>query len=131
VAFSAAAGFAACGANDDSIGPQQAAGNWAGATSQAKPMLFTVTSAGVSQATFTYVLQGSRCSATFTLLVPTTQPLSIAGGRFTIAQTQIGQNLFISATGRFASSTTATGTFVVQDGQCGDTLNLTWNATKQ
>ena len=94
-------------------------------------MLLTVTSAGVSDATFTYVLQGSHCGYTSMLQIPSTQAMPINGGRFTMERTQAGAALFISATGQFASSTQATGTLLVQDGQCGDTLSVTWSATKQ
>ncbi len=122
---------AGCSGHADPIGPRDAAGNWAGSTSQDKGMLFTVTSAGVSDATFTYVLQGSRCGYTSMLQIPAAQAMPINGGRFVMERTQAGAALFISATGQFASSTRATGTLLVQDGQCGDTLSVTWSATKQ
>ena len=131
LALAANAGFAACAANGDAIGPEDVAGSWTGFTSQDKAMLLTVTSAGVSHATFTYVLQGARCGYTSTLQIPTIQAMVISGGRFTLARTQIGSSLFISATGEFASAAKAAGTFLVQDGQCGDTLSLTWSAARQ
>jgi hypothetical protein len=125
------AAVAACGTKDAALGPQDTAGNWAGSTSQDKEVLFTVTPAGVAHATLTYVLEGSRCAYTSTVQIPTSPAIAISDGHFTVARTQIQSSLFVSGAGEFASSASATGTFLVQDGQCGDTLSLTWSATKQ
>jgi hypothetical protein len=132
-AVAASAALAACSSKDATTAPvsHDVTGEWSGTTSQDKNMLFTVTAAGVSHATFTYVLQGSRCFYTSTLQVPTTTAMTIASNRFILDRTQVGSALFISGSGTFSSSTAATGTFVVQDGQCGDTLSLTWSAAKQ
>jgi hypothetical protein len=131
-ALLAAIGFASCGGDDaTAVATADVVGSWTGSTSQEKPMLFTVNAAGVSQSTFTFALTGSRCFYTTTLLIPTTQPIAISDAHFSIDKTQVGINLFVSGTGDFKSSSEASGTFAVQDGQCGDTLSLTWNATRQ
>ncbi len=130
VVATAITGAVACGGDDGTVSPSSAAGTWAGTTSQSKAIGFTVTTAGVTEATFTYQMTG-RCNFTSTLPITTTTALPITDGRFDTGKTQIGSALFLTATGQFTSSSAANGTLLIQDGTCADTLNLTWTASKQ
>jgi hypothetical protein len=131
VALAGIVGFVACGGgDDDGISPADVQGNWAGTTSQDKAITFTVNTSGVTAAVFTYQMTG-KCTFTSTLPITTTSALGITDGNFDTGKTQIGSGVFLTATGEFTSSTTATGTLLIQDAPCADTLNLTWTATKQ
>ncbi|HYV98915.1 MAG TPA: hypothetical protein VE967_15780 [Gemmatimonadaceae bacterium] len=120
----------ACGSESSSEPAVNRVGDWSGTTSQDKAMSFGVTSSGVDAPTFTYVLQGTKCGYTSTISIPTPDGLHVTSNHFSMDKTQLGQALFVYATGDFTGAADATGTFTVQDGQCGDTLNLTWTAKK-
>ena len=129
----AAAGGAFLGCGPEAVATidtQQVIGEWAGTTSQAKVFSFTVSAAGVTGATVGYQMTGT-CTFSSTFPITTTQALAITNGKFTTGKTQIGQSVFLTASGEFTSATEANGTLLIQDAPCADTLNLTWTATKQ
>lgn len=119
-----------CGKSDSPVGTSDVVGAWVGTTSQQQPLSFTVASSGVTDGTFSYQMTHT-CTSTTRIQITTTQPLPVNGGGFTTGKTQIGTSTFYTATGKFTSSTAATGTLLIQDGVCRDTLNLTWTASRQ
>jgi hypothetical protein len=132
IAAVAGVGFVACGPEPlASVNSTQVVGEWAGTTSQAKAISFTVTSAGVTGATIGYQMQTGICTFSSTFPITTTEAMVVTDGKFTTGKTQIGQQVFVTASGEFTSSTEANGTILIQDAPCRDTLNLTWTATKQ
>lgn len=134
LAFAALAGFAACDSEDPTVATSDVIGAWTGTTSQQRPLEFSVTSAGVATGVFAYQMSG-QCNFTVTHeLISAGQPIAVSRGEFTTGQTQIGNSAsgpaFITISGEFTSSTTARGAFLIQHAPCGDTLSLSWTATK-
>jgi len=128
-AIVALAGFTACSEDDLTVGNEDVIGAWAGTTSQQQALDFTVTSSGVADGQFGYQMTG-QCNFTLAQPLNAVQALEISGGKFTTGKTQLGAGVFVTIAGEFTSSTTATGTFLIQHAPCGDTLNITWTATK-
>jgi len=123
--------LSACGGDGTGLGGvTPATGTWSGTTSQSRAVSFEVTSQGITSATLNYQLSGSACSYTATTTVGSSSPLPITNGQFDTGSLQIGSNATMSATGRFTSATQANGTISIVDGDCGGSLNLTWNASK-
>jgi hypothetical protein len=129
-AIAALAGFGACSDDDLVVDNGDVVGQWAGTTSQQKVLDFTVTPAGVADGQFGYQMTG-QCNFNTAHALNATQELEISDGKFTTGKTQVGAGVFVTIAGEFTSSTTATGTFLIQHAPCGDTLNITWTATKQ
>lgn len=128
--------LAAGGCGDD--GPTSAsltaadlAGTWAGTTSQSLGISFTVTSQGITSASLSYRLSGSRCSYTADVTLGSSQPLAIINGQFDTGDFFLGPNTRLQAAGRFTSRTQGNGSAIIEDGQCGGTTNLTWSASKR
>jgi len=125
-------GLSACGG--DGTGPgavTPSPGTFSGTTSQGLSVSFEVTAQGITSATLNYQLSGSVCSYSATVTVGSSSPVPVTNGEFNTGSFQIGSNTTMSATGRFTSATKANGTIAISDGDCGGSVNLTWNATRQ
>lgn len=130
LAMTVFAGFAACSDDDLTVASGDVVGSWSGTTSQNRDLDFTVTSQGVMDGGFAYQMTGT-CNFTIAQPVNASGGIPISHGKFTTGKTQLGTGVFLTIDGEFTSSTTARGTFLLQHAPCGDTLNLTWTATKQ
>jgi hypothetical protein len=132
--IAALAGFTACSEDEPTVASSAVVGEWSGTTSQQRSLNFSVSSGGVGDGSFGYVMTGT-CNFSVAHALNAAQPLTISDGKFTTGKTQIGTGTgggaFVTIDGEFTSSTTAKGTFLIQHAPCGDTLNLTWTATKQ
>jgi hypothetical protein len=129
LAVAAIAPATACGDSDDPIAADDVAGEWTGSTSQGQPLAFTVTRQGVTDGQFGYTMSRS-CKFTDAFAISAPDPLRVEAGRFSTGRTQVGQTVFLTITGEFTSSTRATGTMLIQHAPCSDTLNISWDATK-
>lgn len=120
-----------CGKDTDGVvSPNSVTGTWAGTTSQERDIEFVVEGGNVAQGSFSFNLQGSGCNdATGGVVIQGGASVPIQDGEFSFPRTQIGQNAFLTAEGRFESSTNASGSFEVEDGAC--EVHITWTATKQ
>ena len=127
-------GFVACSEDDLTVATSDVVGTWSGTTSQDRSLEFSVNSGGVTGGQFGYQMTGT-CNFTTAQAINTAEAVAITGGKFTTGKTQIGVGVgggaFITISGEFTSSTTAKGNVLIQHAPCGDTLNITWNATKQ
>ena len=116
--------FLAC---SDSTGPIDPVGSWSGQTSQNRAVAFTVTSAGITEATINYRVVGDFCTATIETTVGGAA-VSIENNAFQVEFSTGSADFTVSGT--FTSSSAANGTLVVDDFQCGGTVNATWTASK-
>lgn len=121
----------ACGSDDDPLGPADLTGAWSGSTSQNRVIEFDISAQGFVRGSFTFVLNGARCSVPRTIEIVGGTAVPIQNGEFTVPPTQIGPNAFLSAEGHFTSSTAANGTLTIEDGDCPSNITSTWTATKQ
>ncbi len=129
--LAALAGFASSCSDDDlTVATADIVGVWSGTTSQQRPLEFNVESSGVADGQFGYQMTGT-CNFTTSQVINAAEGIPVSSGKFTTGKTQIGAGVFITIAGEFTSSTTATGTFLIQHAPCGDTLNISWSATKQ
>ena len=129
IALALACLLAACG--KDSTGPSiNPVGSWSGSTSQGRPISFQVTSGGITTAAISWHLSGTVCSYDADASISGGSPLPVTNNAFSASSLPIGSDTFLSVTGRFTSSTAASGTFQITDTFCGGTLNGTWSATK-
>jgi hypothetical protein len=123
------AGLAACADDDLTVASGDVIGAWSGTTSQQRAVDFTVMSSGVGDGEFGYQMTGT-CNFNTIHPINAADGMEIDRGKFTTGKTQIGSGAFVTISGEFTSSTTAKGTFLIQHAPCGDTLNITWTATK-
>lgn len=128
-ALAAVGGASACGDSTDPIDEGDVVGEWSGTTSQGRPVAFTVSEDGVTDAQFGYSMSRS-CTFTDVFSITAPDPLEVEDARFSTGKTQVGQAVFVTIHGEFTSSSRATGTMLIQHAPCSDTLNLTWSATK-
>jgi hypothetical protein len=132
-AIIAMTGFLACSDDDLTVATGDVIGAWAGSSSQQQALDFTVASAGVASGQFGYQMTG-QCNFTSTHQLNASEALEIGRGKFTTGKTQIGAGsngpAFITISGEFTSSTTATGTILIQHAPCQDTVTIAWTATK-
>lgn len=123
------AGFAACSEDVPTVAAADVVGEWTGTTSQQRALDFTVVPGGVSDGDFAYQMTG-QCNFTTSHALTTSNAIAISGGKFSSGKTQIGLGVFVTVSGEFTSSTTANGSVLIQHAPCGDTLNITWTASK-
>jgi len=121
--------FAAC--SKDASGPSHPyVGGWTGLTSQSQPLNLLVADDGIVIVSTAIAVSGVSCADTLVGGVgrdPSEAAFAVTDGEFTVAwTTSLGTR---SLTGAF-DGTTASGTLTVADTFCGDTLSLSWTATK-
>jgi hypothetical protein len=125
---------AGCG-GDSSTGPktQDLVGTWSGTTSQSKPISLTVSAQGITDVEFSFHLTGTVCS--YDSNVEQGGPaVGISGGEFDWGPNQLGSagsGAGWTLSGRFSSSTAASGSLTIGDAGCQGELTVTWTATKQ
>jgi len=125
----AALSAVSCGSADP-LGPNDVVGTWAGSTSQEREISFVVSGGNFAEGSFSYSLPGGDgCPAiTGAVVIQGGPAVPIDELEFVLPRTQIGQDTFLSAAGRFTSASQANGTFTVEDRGCVTTID--WTASK-
>jgi hypothetical protein len=105
-------------------------GAWAGQTSQAKPISFTIAEHALTLFSIAYAWSGQGCSVEGDTTIEYATPLPIDGTTFDIQRSSADFSLTVH--GEFTSDTAASGTFSVTDTGdfCPGGASGTWSATK-
>lgn len=105
-------------------------GAWAGQTSQAKAISFTIAEHAMTVFAIAYAWSGQGCSVEGETTIEFTTPKPIVDDAFDIQSTSADTSLIVH--GDFASETASSGTFSVTDTGdfCPGSASGTWSATK-